>query len=131
MGILIKLGLCSLVKKWFGKGRAKKHRGSFAIEGSAYAIIAKCSGLSHVRNNVYANIEGKHFVLTKYGFEPAILHNERLLNEQLRRELEDVTAKNAVLTDKLKRKENLTNQLELRIASLRTQLRRQGQKIEE
>lgn len=51
---------------------------------TAYHMIAECIGLKPLYGKIYADAEGRHFVQTKYGFEPAERYNLYLENQRLK-----------------------------------------------
>ncbi len=61
---------------------------------TAYDIIARCLKLTHLKENIYKDENGNSFILTKYGFEPAVRVNTQLLLTELMKHHEMTSEEN-------------------------------------
>lgn len=91
----------------------------FINTDTAYAIIARCLKLTHVKDHIYKSEDGNILILTKYGFYPHKTVESKLVNilyENAEKKNSKLVKENAQLIElnelyKISSKEQLTESL--------------------
>ena len=60
------------------------------VESTCFGMLIKAHNMSHVRNNIYMDVDGAKWILTRYGLQPVDQYNKELIIEDLHRKIKKI-----------------------------------------